>query len=461
MNNETANVKNISSYVLQVILWASALILLSFQIYYTRPMQDDYLLLEYLSSNSVLDFLKIIWEFQGGNLWVYGAQGLLLQGSLYSINFIVIAMWTMITLSVVSLCNYRLFQWFFSKDIYLLGKFRIITVISISYLGFEGLFTPGLIAAYSFHQAAFSHLWPITLLIIAISMIDRGSRNILLALVLGLLIGGANIAESFAALLILIFLFTLKINSVRIIEKSRAFYYFLIAGLMTSFTGTLLSPGFWNRAQNSVGLPDTSKEFASRLYKSFSSFFADLITHPVLYLVFIIGLSMALPKKVGQEKELIFVKIKLIFAMGLVLYVTLGLGSTFAYVSWHQSSGLYQIFIPLAYMLGIYVKSYLHVSVSLKSKYLTISIAAILLVVISFRAGGAMKSRATAWDSAFKTNYCSIKTNSGKDLIGAEMLYPGFNLGIEDISRWEWMREGYSQWIANPKFESDIKCLDD
>jgi hypothetical protein len=70
----------------------------------------------------------------------------------------------------------------------------------------------------------------------------------------------------------------------------------------------------------------------------------------------------------------------------------------------------------------------------------------------------AFEKRETDWDNAFKINVCKIKKDPKSKLIGAEMLYPGFNLGIEDVSSWEWMRSGYSQWVSGPKFESKIDC---
>jgi hypothetical protein len=80
------------------------------------------------------------------------------------------------------------------------------------------------------------------------------------------------------------------------------------------------------------------------------------------------------------------------------------------------------------------------------------------LILISARAGISFKERAVNWDDAFRINYCLIKENPNSKLVGAEMLYPGFNLGIEDVSSWEWMRNGYSNWVLNVKFKSDIKC---
>ena len=104
-------------------------------------------------------------------------------------------------------------------------------------------------------------------------------------------------------------------------------------------------PGFWNRAQNSVGLPTTIEEFSQRFFKSFGSFLADLITHPMLWLVFLIGILFQIDQKYGPEKKLLVYKVKMLITLGIILFTSLVFGGTFGYVSWHQSSGLYQIFI--------------------------------------------------------------------------------------------------------------------
>jgi hypothetical protein len=80
------------------------------------------------------------------------------------------------------------------------------------------------------------------------------------------------------------------------------------------------------------------------------------------------------------------------------------------------------------------------------------------LLLVSLRATLAFEKRKTDWDHAFKTNVCLLKNDPNSKLIGAEMLYPGFNLGIEDVSSWQWMRDGYAKWMSNPKFISGIKC---
>jgi hypothetical protein len=151
-------------------------------------------------------------------------------------------------------------------------------------------------------------------------------------------------------------------------------------------------------------------------------------------------------------------KIKLLVWLGFALFASLTFGSTFAYVSWHQSTGLYQIFIPITFLLGVYSKSVIKLELKRSQEFLLVFVIVVSLILMSARAGISFKARAADWDSAFKINYCLIRENPNSKLVGAEMLYPGFNLGIEDVSSWEWMRNGYSNWVSNPKFKSEFKC---
>ena len=349
------------------------------------------------------------------------------------------------------------------KDVRIFGRFRWLSILSLSYLGYEGLFTPGLIAAFSYHQAAFSHLWPITLLIIALGLFINNSRNILIAFILGIFIGNSNISESFSAIIFLLLIFLLKkrnslIQNIFTISGYK-FYSGLLCGTFAGFSTILVAPGFWNRAQISVGFPDSAQDFLYRFLKSFGSFTADLATHPMVWLAFLIGLLVSMPEKIGQDKIMLVSKIKLFSYLGFVLFTSLTFGSTFAYVSWHQSTGLYQVFIPLTFVLGVYSKSIIKSELRGRQKSLLAFIVLVSLILMSARAGMAFKARAADWDDAYKVNYCLIKENPNSKLVGAEMLYPGFNLGIEDVSSWEWMRNGYVTWVSNPNFKTNVKCL--
>jgi len=455
-------VKTSARELCKYFLWVTSSILLYFQISNTMFLQDDYIVLGYLSNQSWSAWVGEVWKGQGGNLWPYALHALLLTSSVSEVSTTVIAVWTLVVIAVVTYSNYCILQWVLGVDLNLLGKFKVLTIFSISYLGFEGLFSPGLIAAYSYHLASFSHLWPISLLTIVFYLISHGNKNIFLAMLLGLLIGNSNIAESFAALVCFISLFILRNRNVfgvrEFYRSGKHFYHSVFCGLAVGFTTILLSPGFWNRAENSVGLPSSGDEFVRRFLKSFSSFLADLITHPMVWLAFLIGVLISGPKKTGNKKITLINKIKLMLFLGFILFSSLTIGSTFAYVSWHQSTGLYQVFIPLAFILGFYSKSIFSFDFSRVNRIFLLAFIVISLTAISLRAGILLDKRASDWDDAFKVNFCLIKENPNSELVGAEMLYPGFNLGIEDVSSWEWMRNGYSKWVSNPKFKSEFKC---
>ena len=456
-------IKTSPKEICKYFLWVTALMLLYLQISSTRFLQDDYMVLGYLSNQGWSGWVSEVWKGQGGNLWPYALHALLLGSSVNEISTTAIATWTLFVITAVTFSNYCILKWVLGIDLNLIGKFKVLTIFSISYLGFEGLFTPGLIAAYSYHLASFSHLWPITMLTLAFYLISKGNKNVLLAVTLGLLIGNSNIAESFAALVSLLSIFILRNKNIYVVTEffrnGRRFYYSLLTGLMLGFTAILLSPGFWNRAENSVGLPSSGEEFVRRFIKSFSSFLADLLTHPMVWLAFLIGVLISGPKKAGNEKTTLINKIKLMLFFGFILFASLTIGSTFAYVSWHQSTGLYQVFIPLTFVLGFYSKSIFCVDFSRVKSIFLLTFIVISLSAISLRAGILLEKRASDWDDAFKVNYCLIKKDTKSKLVGADMLYPGFNLGIEDISKWEWMRNGYVTWVSNPNFKTDIKCI--
>ena len=439
-----------------------ATLLLLSQILNTRFLQDDYIVLGFLSDSTWIGWLNAVWQGQGGNLWPYGFHALLLTSSVHTVNTSLVAFWTLFVVAVVTLCNLIIFKWVLGEDIKILGKLKIMTIFSISYLGFEGLFTPGLISAYSYHLASFSHLWPITLLIFALYQMSIGSRNIFLAFVLGIFIGNSNIAESFAAIICFAIMFILRKKDFfftkEFYAKSKNFYYAVFGGTIIGFTIIIISPGFWNRAENSVGLPSSVSEFVRRFFRSFSSFFADLITHPMFWLSFLIGVLISKPIKSFNDRDNLINKIKSLLSLGLIIFGSLTIGSTFAYVSWHQSTGLYQIFIPFSFLLGFYSESLFNLKSSKSMKKIILFMVITSLLLLSLRATLAFEKRKTDWDNAFKTNVCLVKNDPKSKLIGAEMLYPGFNLGIEDVSSWEWMRDGYAKWISSPKFISEFKC---
>ena len=58
-------------------------------------------------------------------------------------------------------------------------------------------------------------------------------------------------------------------------------------------------------------------------------------------------------------------------------------------------------------------------------------------------------NRSIVWDKNFTVNRCLLVDNADSELLGAEIRYPPFSLGIEDVETWEWMRENYADWVTN------------
>ena len=299
---------------LQVFLFTATFILVSIQILSTRPLQDDYFLLGALADSSWLNMIKNTWDWQGGNLWPYGAQAILVQNSIYSNNFTIIALWTLITLSITTCANYFILKWALGKNFRLLGRFKILTIISLSYLAFEGLFSPGLIAAYSFHQTSFAHLYPISLLFISLYLIEKEFNKLSVGFLLGVLIGNSNASESLAAISILLLLYlasgTELLRSIFVFPKKNRFFHGLIFGGIIGLLLIFLAPGFWNRAHNSVGLPSSPIELFNRFFRAISSFGADVLTHPMIWLSLLIGIVFSSLIKDKVEDKFLIAKIK-------------------------------------------------------------------------------------------------------------------------------------------------------
>ena len=178
----------------------------------------------------------------------------------------------------------------------------------------------------------------------------------------------------------------------------------------------------------------------------------------MFWLAFLIGVLVKGPTKTGDERTNLISKIRLLSWLGVALFTALTFGSTAAYVSWHQSTGLYQVFIPLSFVIGFYSKTIFNLDLSRQKRILLLIFITITLTAISIRAGLAFEKRASDWNAAFIKNYCLIKNDPKSKLFEATMIYPGFNLGIQDVNDADWMRNGYVNWISNPNFKANIKC---
>jgi hypothetical protein len=228
-------------------------------------------------------------------------------------------------------------------------------------------------------------------------------------------------------------------------------FYFLGFGSLAGTIGIAAAPGFWNRASDQVGLPESFMDFAMRFTKSFASFSADALSHPMVWLLLILGAVMAV-KNPAIKTSIDSFKLKILAIGSFLIWFALIMGSTFAYPAWHQSMGMYVLLLPLAFGLGVIN------SVRFKWKTLVsaLTVASLIIIAVLLRAGVMGINRSLVWDRNLQENICLLQEDPEASLLGAEIQYPPFKLGVEDVNTWEWMRNKYVGWVnAVP---NDIKC---
>jgi hypothetical protein len=224
-------------------------------------------------------------------------------------------------------------------------------------------------------------------------------------------------------------------------------------GVFGGTAGIVAAPGFWNRASDQVGLPTSLGEFLTRFAKSFASFTADGLTHPMVWVLFLLGVLLGMSR--SQSKlEVIEVRLKMLFVGTATIWAALIVGSTFAYPAWHQSMGMYVLLLPLSFALGFR----LNIRTSQKVIGFLLVASSLVMLFTFVRIGVLGVERSLQWDRNLTINSCRIAENPSSALLGAEIQYPPFGLGVDDVNTWEWMRYKYVGWVENI---SEKKCLAD
>jgi hypothetical protein len=278
-----------------------------------------------------------------------------------------------------------------------------------------------------------------------------------IALSLGVVAGNSNLGESAFACGVWILLFLAFRRLPQFEVKSRVVenfnFYMLGLGVFVGTVGIVAAPGFWNRASDQVGLPTSLGEFLTRFTKSFASFTADGLTHPMVWVLFLLGVLLGLNQN-KSKLEVIEVRLKMLLVGAATIWAALIVGSTFAYPAWHQSMGMYVLLMPLSFALGICL------NIRTSQKVIgSLLVASSLVMLFTFvRIGVLGVERSLQWDRNLTTNSCRIAENPSSALLGAEIQYPPFGLGVDDVNTWEWMRYKYVGWVENI---SESKCLAD
>jgi hypothetical protein len=224
-------------------------------------------------------------------------------------------------------------------------------------------------------------------------------------------------------------------------------------GVFVGTTGIVAAPGFWNRANEQVGLPVSLGEFLTRFAKSLASFTADGLSHPMVWVLFLIGVLLGASRN-PSKLEMFEFRFKMLLLGTTIIWASLIMGSTFAYPAWHQSMGMYVLLLPLSFAVG------LRLNFGINQRIVTSLLAAssLIMLFVFLRIGILGVERSLQWDRNLSMNSCRIAENPSSALLGAEIQYPPFGLGVDDVNTWEWMRYKYVGWVENIP---ENKCLAD
>ena len=412
--------------------------------YFMRPIQDDYFNLQSVGQMGVIGYLRDTWDFHGGNMVQFLIHCIMILPSTEHFAFWNFGLFFLLTEVFVFLSVRGLNKWLFQSQ----NEVTKFWVPLLSVAGFEGLFVPGFIGAYGFSLASLAHLWPVMAFVTGLLSLKRFTGSWLLALMLGLIAGNSNLGES-AFVCCVWLLVWLAYRMFKDFEtkggiRKDANFYFLGLGSFVGSIAIAAAPGFWNRAQDQVGLPNSIFDFAKRFAKSLASFTVDGLTHPMVWVLFLLGSLLAHKYSKAAFKEDSY-RVKLLSIATVVIWLSLIMGSTFAYPAWHQSMGMYVLLLPLGFSLGSMVK----LRLSNQRVYALLIIASLIMSLAFVRIGVLGVERSLRWDRNLATNSCRIADNPSSALLGAEIQYPPFGLGVDDVNTWEWIRGKYVGWVQN------------
>ncbi len=431
-----------------------------------RPIQDDYGYLSSGANRGFSTYLSDFWSSWGGNLAPSIIRIPFYLPSISGRSWVGLALFSLITGGFVFFSSIVISTWLTGRKLRE-NNLQDFVLAFLTCLGFEGIFSPGVLAAFVFGPASSTHLLPICSLVMGlwlctITLESRASKVFVTVLIIftGYISGNSNVAESLAALsvsLILVVLFWIKQRlffKLGFLDLWRVIV--LNGSIILGFVLIVVSPGFRNRANSGSGLPGGITELFTRFRSSFVSFTAEIFTHPMWMVVFLLAIIAF-----KSNRDLVIVRER---AAGLLLltisvYGSLIIGTTFAYAAWHQSVGLLFLLTPAGIALAFFVSELEKISKKIVSFSRPILVTLIIvIVVLSGRVTVLEVKQGQDWDNNLSKNYCALVKDSKSQLDGAEIKYPPIGLGIEDVNSWQWMRDDYSKWVLSPKFTRGIRC---
>jgi hypothetical protein len=421
--------------------------------FFSRPVQDDYVVLRDLASGSLFNPITHLWNHWGGNISAAFLVNLLLGVQPFGNFLFGIALQSILTLLLSVSSLYLIIKWSGLPEV-VKRPLNIDVIIFISLISLGGFFSPAYIGIFNFSWASIAHFWPVLILIHSyyFSTVLSGYFFPVFFL-LGFLAGNLNVTESAFIVLSSAFIlhryyfFHKKDFSFRVINIF-TFHLGALVGLLT----ICLAPGFRERA-SIIGGPNTPLDFIERFLRCLIIDVGDLVSHPSWILGLVLGLilkfqlgDISLIKDLQSHQRIISLHF-------IVLFMLVVFGDTVAYPAWYHTIPLYILSLLTFTMLGINFP--VNVSVgknSIRKLQSIFFVFFIISVILVSRDLASQLIRANSWDKNFDANVCLIENLGSDKLLGASLTYPPLSLGVEDVDLWPWISSAYVDWVKSSGF---------
>lgn len=438
--------------------WITGFLILYFVFFVasTSVTQDDYATLSDLSLDGFWGPTNGVWNVLGGNISSVFPRTLALGFGFKSSLPLGLVIYSAVTLLLVTVSIDYLLGLFVPrlKSVSLSKRLPLILILS---LGFEGLFTPGELGVLGFSAAAGVHVWPICFIILGHKFFSYKSFPAFLCTALMFLYSSnSNVPEGALAVLVVTILNyrSLLLNG-RLLVNGRSVknVVLLLASISVLFV-IFLAPGFQARTET-AGVSLEPKDLAIGVMRAVMFFSADILTHPFLYLVAILGYI------VGKSSSLEAVRkpIQEFGFLALAYFLLLVAGAGAAYPAWHQTFGLYVFLLPLAFSLGLLYSNKIW-KIRILGSALLIPII-VICSLVTVRSGYTVVNRKLTWQSNFEHNVCLVKSGMFEGFRGSEITYPPKKLGVEDLNTWPWMADGFRNWVVARNFQCRVNVASD
>ncbi len=413
---------------------------------FVRPMQDDYVALRDMSSYGLLDSVYNMWNSWGGNISTIAISNFFINLYFGSNFFFGIALHSIITV-ILLLSTFRILMRYFQDIVQAESIMRTSVWVFLSFLCLGSLHAPGYISLLNFTLASTAHLWP-TLIFVHAVYLARFQRKWILPFLLlsGFLIGNFNVSESiFCLTTSLVIGFFSKISLVRSLKIKSGNLRVLILGQILGLLTIVLAPGFHARSEIVV-VPKSFEGLIFSFFKAFAFNLGDIFLHPAWLLSLLVGIAI---EKVVASNAALFQYLKLNSFVLLVCVFTVSAGGAFAYPSWYHTMSFYVFVFPVFFTVGLILRKQIRLTIRIKLSVVR-NLFFVLCLILLTRDLTMMSLRAEQWDRDFEINSLRISSNQF-DLVGYNVNYWPFGLGVDDVEKWDWINSAYVDWVQNTK----------